>query len=311
MNIANYLGHDDSFETEPIRPALFLEYALYGDLVSYCDNLFTRVSRMPEVTVWKITLDLTQAIEYIHNQLGDNKHYCHSDMKPSNVLVCRPEGMKDNGFPLIPIFKISDFGRMRAFKPSQAEGFYGTYEFAPPKPERDTADPATDIWAVAATISFAVFRTEPVEHIESFVNRWNNDRQLNPKAEVLDVHTRLENYHREIRDYLYRPLNVSKNEQVNKYQVHPAHAVEPYSNEVQHWYQRCYRLKKEDRMTAAHLRVFIPRTAVSNIHLYAVEWRRQRWEMMNEQNERRRADGQQELPADYGDLTTDYGDQDL
>ncbi|KAF1962759.1 kinase-like protein [Byssothecium circinans] len=299
-NIVNYLGHDDEFPTEPVGPALFLEYADYGDLHSYCENLFTKVRRMPEVTVWKILLDLTSAIDYIHNGLGENQAYCHSDMKPANILV---------------FFKISDFGRMRPFFPGTYDRFNGTFEYAPPHPERENVDPAIDIWAIAASISFAVFQTNPVENRENFITWYNNDRQVNPGGEKLSLETKLDSCHRDIRRYLYRPLNVPKEQQIELYQVRPSLAVEPYSNEVQHWYQRCYMLEKNDRMTAVELRIFIPRTARTNIALYALDWRQKRHERQKIliENERRRAGREPELPVPpvQGDLTVDYGEQDL
>ncbi|KAF2639358.1 kinase-like protein [Massarina eburnea CBS 473.64] len=274
-NIVKHLGWDENWQ--PGIPALFIELAAYGDLEHYSRILFSKTNRMPELTVWKIIHDLSSALHYIHNQLPDGNHYCHSDMKPGNILVCHPRGMKksESGlFPLAPVFKISDFGRMTKFDPDKVKSFQGTVEYAPPMPERAITTPACDIWAIAASISYAVFRTHPIENRKDFIARYNTDWRINPHRKVLKLDEPLTYEHRALRAIQKRDLNVEQDQQ-NAQGIPHELCVVPYSDNLQFWYSMCYE-HPQNRITAETLNDLLLPTAEKNIIHWAREFEREK-----------------------------------
>jgi serine/threonine protein kinase len=255
-------------------PALFLEYANYGDMGKYSEEVFckARARKIPEATVWKAMLDLSKGIDYLHNQLG-GVPYCHGDIKPLNIFVTRPGNISGNGVRLLPTFKIGDLGRMKVFDPNVKQPFHGTSEYAPPLPEREHFHPAVDIWGIAASISELVFRTIPVESQEDFIKRYNASRDMNPEGHVLRLGAPLNQNHRYLQGIRYRPLNVTKRDQIEKHDIRAFHAIEPYSDALNAFYELCYNFQKEKRVTADTLQKYLVPTAERNVELYTMKYK--------------------------------------
>lgn len=119
-------------------------------------DLTTLLPTASREVVVEVFVQLARALDYIH-ALG----LVHGDIKPSNVLVCRPE---TEG--AIPQAKLIDFGLARMLrKPGESEELpdgaeimvLGTPGFsAPEKVKGQLADGRSDIYSLAATIYAAL-----------------------------------------------------------------------------------------------------------------------------------------------------------
>jgi serine/threonine protein kinase len=117
-----------------VGPIIYLPYCDLGDLFTYRKNVLAQVvrngrrARVPERTILKLFRDMSLALDHLHNKLGWT--YVHQDLKPENILVVTPPGWRlDDGMPLEPIFKITDFNRMKVSGSIQPE-WQGTYAYS-------------------------------------------------------------------------------------------------------------------------------------------------------------------------------------
>ena len=112
----------------------------------------------PELTVREVVVILAQVAEAIH--AAHRLNLIHRDLKPSNILLERsPEGR------WVPF--VCDFGLAMALdEPSLTlgPGLLGTPAFMAPEQsrgERRLVGPATDVYALGATLYFALFGDPP------------------------------------------------------------------------------------------------------------------------------------------------------
>ncbi|MDR3670098.1 MAG: serine/threonine-protein kinase [Holophaga sp.] len=113
----------------------------------------------PELTVKQIVVILAQVAEAIH--AAHRLQLIHRDLKPSNILLER-----DPAGTWIPF--VCDFGLAMALdEPSitLGPGLIGTPAFMAPEQilgERELVGPATDVFALGATLHFALYGEPPV-----------------------------------------------------------------------------------------------------------------------------------------------------
>ena len=246
----------------PRGPAIFLEYTPLGDLGTYEGNLLIhqvkqqRPEQIPEVTVCKLLRDMGLALEYLHG-----KGFVHTDVKPDNILVFSPDGWKaENGTPILPVFKLTDFSRMVPFPlTGRAMAEYkhlgGTPEFAPPLSERKCLRPSGDMWSLGCTIQCFALGIVPTQSQDAFVaDRKKAGGQYpppyNPRAWY-------ENKWRLAVPNLYRPLNVTQAELARNWDVPRQHGVAridtPYSTYLNTWYKALWDADEKTRITAKAL----------------------------------------------------------
>ncbi|PVH99231.1 kinase-like protein [Periconia macrospinosa] len=294
--------------------ALALEYADQGTLYYYKRRVNSYVKKFPEVTMWKILLDVSQGISFLHQELGESVQLLHGDIKPDNFLVVGPRDVP--GVPLIPTFKFADFGRMRVFDPKKPIPYMGTPEYAPPQEERKRGvTPAVDIWSIGSTLSEMAFTIMPNETDEQYIARHAKDPDAAPAGvEVtkfnLKTNQKVRDKVRFLKEALVRPLNASIEEQI-RMGIPKDNVVEPYSDELQQWYQLCCTYNPEDRIQAEQLQNFLVPTATANVDVWARKWDLQYSENRKSiilHNARARSDHEfKTVPPQKSILTTDLG----
>ena len=91
----------------------------------------------------EIATGLLGVLDYLH---GRAPPVIHRDIKPSNVLL-RPDGTP----------ALIDFGGMRAWQPAGAAGatVVGTFGYMAPEQAAGQATPASDLYALGATLLHA------------------------------------------------------------------------------------------------------------------------------------------------------------
>lgn len=111
--------------------------------------------RLPEVEAIAIGVDLARVLEYLHAFLPP---ILHRDVKPSNVLI-GPDGSA----------RLIDFGAVRdkvLHDPLLGPGgptVVGTFGYMPPEQLHGLAEPASDVYSLAATLVHALSGLEPWE----------------------------------------------------------------------------------------------------------------------------------------------------
>ncbi|KAL7773649.1 hypothetical protein CFE70_003615 [Pyrenophora teres f. teres 0-1] len=84
--IIEMLTYSETFK--PRGPAVFLEYAPLGDMLSYQEKLLMQQAKqkkpqqMPESTICKLLSDMGLALGFVHG-----KGFMHTDFKPENILA--------------------------------------------------------------------------------------------------------------------------------------------------------------------------------------------------------------------------------
>ncbi|CAI6264154.1 unnamed protein product [Periconia digitata] len=272
-NIIKVVGWDADFDDHRAgMPALFLELATHGSMHDYQHRLRSYFSRVPELTLWKVMLDLSNGIDFLHNK--HNLQLVHGDIKPGNFLVVGPPGVKE--FPLLPTFKFSDFGRMEAYDPKNAVEFLGTQAYAPPLEERWAGmAPAADIWGIGATLNELAFNTPPTQTDAQFLRSYNEAKtssETDLDTDILQNNLYVRKQVRSMRESTIRPLNASRERQIEEFNLPPSNTVEPYSNELQYWYDVCCQFEKKERATAKLLGRYLIPTAEANVEVYAASY---------------------------------------
>jgi serine/threonine protein kinase len=238
-------------------PALFLPFFPLGDLSSYAFSLHRQQikedmpQRIPEVTVWKFFKDLSLGLNFLHNE--NNLRFVHNDLKPDNILVASPNNWDlKNGIPAEPTFQISDFGRL-----AQCPGtdrWSGTCEYAPPLSEqRGPVKPSADIWSLGATIQWFLFDEHPTQSREAFIA--SRKKQGLDYPDIYNENAWKDQYWRELRPTVYRPLDVYENELKKKYDAWGKFPedFEPYSTPLNAWYSALWNQNESERITSATL----------------------------------------------------------
>jgi serine/threonine protein kinase len=162
---------------------LMLEYCNMPDLFGYKDEWSERGLPIPEIDVWNIMFQLSEAVAFLHEGWGTQEYssnpnkltwnpVVHRDIKPENVLLHRVSGLA------VPMVKLSDFGLAKYFDPTNCRESSGTALYFPP--EKPVWTPPGDVWALGATIHYICTGQPP------------RDFSL-PQAGFADIHEWAEN----------------------------------------------------------------------------------------------------------------------
>lgn len=246
-HIISLLG--SSLGTDPgFKATIFLEYCEYGDANDFRDALVDEYGFLPEQTLWKLFIDISKALKFIHDTNQPfRRPILHLDLKPGNILVSRPKDYRysGEGLPVVPDFKLADFTRSLFWSPHKVpEKAEGTPEFMPPE-WKEGVTPSTDIWSLGATIQSLALNVMPTISIEAY------------KASYISLHgTPKEGddyeFWRNLVPGKYRPINLSKEEQVKFLGFERSRTCTTYSNELNRWYHRCM-VNQHMRITAEEL----------------------------------------------------------
>ncbi|NTV64185.1 MAG: protein kinase, partial [Oscillochloris sp.] len=121
---------------------------------------FVRGKDLEQIVEEHGLLSETQALEYT-DQICDVLVYLHGkgliyrDMKPSNVMIEEISGG----------VKLVDFGITKLFKPTERGTQIGTPGYAPPEQYQGLATPASDIYALGATLHHVLTGRDPTEQM--------------------------------------------------------------------------------------------------------------------------------------------------
>ncbi|KAL5377528.1 hypothetical protein DPSP01_009719 [Paraphaeosphaeria sporulosa] len=264
---------------EPVGPALVFELAQWGDVSKFRRTFLRYVDKVPEMTLWKFLLDMSLALDWLHNQMGEG--HIHGDLKPENILVFSPPGWKGahDKLPTLPTFKISDIARM---KPASANiKYHGTYEFGPPLKERERKQtPAADVWAIGASLQNFALGVMPVKNKDEYIKEKEEEGGYVPTLEDL----RTEKW-RKIIPHQYRPINMSEDYQRYNMNIEP---TAPYSFDLQRWYERLYAEDISKRASSKWLvKKYVPYAEVKiQTMLREQEQKRARQTFLGEQEQR-------------------------
>jgi serine/threonine-protein kinase len=113
------------------------------------DDLLEREGAQPERRVLEWADQICDVLNYLHG-----KGLVYRDMKPSNVMLDH----KNGGIKLV------DFGIAKLFKPAERGTQIGTPGYAPPEQYQGIATPASDIYALGATLHHLLTGWDPTEN---------------------------------------------------------------------------------------------------------------------------------------------------
>lgn len=204
---------------------------------------------------------------------------------------------------------------MIEYDPNKEVKFMGTPEFGPPIPERNVGvSPGTDIWGIGATISELAYSSMPIETDSVFISRY---RQTKPEfwpdigPATLRRDAGMQNFVRNYRKPTVRPMNASKIDQWEKHRNKIRQPIEPYSDELEYWYNKLCNYDRTTRVTADILQKYLIPTAEANVEYYARKWDLAYAQKREDRLEINRAApaGTEllEVPPLYGSPTTDRG----
>jgi serine/threonine-protein kinase len=126
------------------RQYLAMDFVRGEDL----EEVIKRQRTIPEEQALKWADQICDVLDYLHNQKPEPIIF--RDMKPSNIMV-EPDG----GVKLI------DFGIAKVFQHAQRGTQIGTPGYAPPEQYQGLATPASDIYALAATLHHMLTGRDP------------------------------------------------------------------------------------------------------------------------------------------------------
>ncbi|NNJ10820.1 protein kinase [Chloroflexales bacterium ZM16-3] len=105
---------------------------------------------LPEDQVLQYADQICDVLVYLHG-----KGLIYRDMKPSNVMIEAASGG----------VKLVDFGITKLFKPTERGTQIGTPGYAPPEQYQGLATPASDIYALGATLHHLLTGRDPTEQM--------------------------------------------------------------------------------------------------------------------------------------------------
>src|SRR5271169_5437363 len=103
--------------------------------------------KLSEGEVIDVALQVLDTLEYLHNL---EPPVIYRDLKPSNVMLT-PSGQ----------VKLIDFGIARLFQPLSNATMIGTQGYAPPEQYRGKAETRSDLYALGATMHYALSGRDP------------------------------------------------------------------------------------------------------------------------------------------------------
>jgi serine/threonine-protein kinase len=131
--------------TDEGRHYLTMDFVRGEDL----EEIIQRQGALPEAQVLEWADQICDVLSYLHT-----KGMVYRDMKPSNVMIDAADGK----------VKLVDFGIAKILKPSEKGGTQiGTPGYAPPEQYQGRATPASDIYALGATLHHALTGRDPTE----------------------------------------------------------------------------------------------------------------------------------------------------
>ena len=152
----------------------YFEYCSGGDLHDLCRQYEIHNARFPEPFIWKVFLELTEALEFLHRgfdqRLSDRPGIVHRDIKPGNIFLRRSQHQT-----AYPDAVIADFGTatldFATYEPA------GTYRWQPQEIPRKS--PKGDVWSVGAIVHQMIHHIpvildlpEDVEPTEANIDSW-------------------------------------------------------------------------------------------------------------------------------------------
>lgn len=272
-HIVSLLGWDVAWQNIKGNPAAYYEFCELGDVDCYQQKVREVHGRVPEMTVWQFFKHMSLGLNHLHHE--QNPPLCHADLKSLNVLVQRPANAPaDEVVPLLPIFKIADFGRCMEYHPrhqkTSKNEWHGTPEFAPPMAEREAsqATPAMDIYSLGASIQHLALGIHPVQSKAAFIAEFLKDTGIDLAIADPPVNFRHRDW-RAMRPTKYRPLNVTLTRMKTMWDW-PDDKPDPtgtFSSHLNRWYTRCWTKDPAKRVTARYLVKFVPLLADKMIGL--------------------------------------------
>ncbi|KAK3215207.1 hypothetical protein GRF29_19g2522371 [Pseudopithomyces chartarum] len=230
-NIIGFLGYLGVRDWTPAGPALIFEYCEYGDAYEYRHYMVRQEARVPEISIWKFMRDVSLGLDWIHNHCEHS--YVLGDLKPENVLVFPEQDWDKQAPPLLPTFKICDFGRMEIS--DTVNKFNGTVEFGPPMAERNMVQTCkADVFSLGSTIQWLAFGVFPQMSNEEFIE-YAKDKH----ARLITLSELRDNRREQWRVFIppkYRPLNASMEEQREIWGL--KYPQPPFSNLLNGWYKK-------------------------------------------------------------------------
>ncbi|PSN69078.1 kinase-like protein [Corynespora cassiicola Philippines] len=248
-HVVNLLGYSERFISN--SPALFYEYAQLGDLVRYRKGHVNVYARVLEETMWKLMIDVTKALDHLHNGI-ENVSYVHNDLKPANILVFRPPNSDPEELPTMPTFKLGDFARMIPSGPGQPTArFFGTPEYGPPYDEKQVpVTPAADIFSLGATLQTMWLGIVPTQTPATFIAEYKEKYSLRRPPTERELIS--DEKWRDVVPVVARPLNASRDDQIEKHDVCYGRAIDPLPDSINDWYMKFFE-PKDSRISARDL----------------------------------------------------------
>lgn len=251
-HLVKFFGFITNFSLS--EPAPILEYSCLGNSIAYRESLLKKEPRVPEMTLWKLSRDMSLALDWLHNRCGTS--YVYGDGKPDNILAFLPKSWNSTGVPLLPTFKLCDFNRTGAA--GDFKSYFGTPEYGPPMVERrGPQSPSADMWSLGATIqAFALLLDHdvcPMMLKQDFMVY--AEKNLSPRL-VYDLREGRTEWRIHIPP-VCRPLDASIEYQTTVLRLKIL--VPPYSRHFNRWYKMLY---EEDPLRRVHssilARHFVP-----------------------------------------------------
>ena len=252
-NVVRFLGSISYHDWATGGPVLIFEFCGYGDVYEYRKRILNHEIRVPEISVWKLMRDLSLALDWVHNRCEQS--YVLGDLKPENVLVFPEASWDGKGAPLLPTFKICDFGRME--RAGETNKYLGTPEFGPPMAEREIQQTCeVDVFALGCTVHWMALGEFAQMPGEQFVKYAKEKHGFFVKLAQLLGGDQREMWRTLIPPY-YRPLNASMEEQKKIWSLD--RPVPPFSTILNKWYTELFEEDPKRRIgSEALVEFFVP-----------------------------------------------------